>query len=331
MEHQRQILRLGALLIALAAAFRLVSAGFFTPVVAFFQKPQVVSLLMYLETGHVVRFAKPEAKPQISATEPQPTEAEPPVQAQPVQPVFTAEDLALLQVQYQCDYRPDLEKLLTQPLSMKLSGDAPTVLIVHTHATETYTHDEIAYSGSYRTLQASYNMLSIGDEIARVLQEGGIGVIHDKTLHDHPDYNNSYNAARATIEAYLEKYPSIQMVLDIHRDASDSPDGQLVTSAIAGGQRSAQLMMVVGTDAGGNYHPNWQRNLSLALKLTALLEQTNPGISRPIDLRWERFNMDLTPGSLLVEVGAAGNTHGEALIAANALAQSILALKEGTQ
>ena len=172
-------------------------------------------------------------------------------------------------------------------------------------------------------------MLSIGDEIARVLEEGGVGVIHDRTLHDYPDYNNSYNLARDTIEGYLEKYPSIQIVLDIHRDASDSPDGQLVTSAIAGGQRSAQLMMVVGTDAGGNHHPNWQENLSLALKLTALLEQTNPGISRPIDLRKERFNMDLTAGSLLVEVGAAGNTHSEALIAANALAQSILALQGG--
>ena len=89
-------------------------------------------------------------------------------------------------------------------------------------------------------------------------------------------------------------------------------------------------MMVVGTDDSGNYHPNWQENLSLALKLTAQLEQTNPGICRPIDLRAERFNMDLTAGSLLVEVGAAGNTHQEALIAANALAQSVLEIAKGT-
>jgi stage II sporulation protein P len=103
----------------------------------------------------------------------------------------------------------------------------------------------------------------------------------------------------------------------------------MVTSATVGGQHSAQLMMVVGTDAGGNLHPNWQENLSLALKLTVLLEQENPGICRPINLRSERFNMDLTHGSLLVEVGAAGNTREEALIAANALAQAVLALSQG--
>lgn len=324
MEQRRQILRLGAVLIALAAAIRLVSAGFFTPFLSFLQKPQVISLLMYLETGHVVRFAdKVTVQPpeEQQSTQPQP-------QPEASLPSFSVQELA--PVQYHCDYRPQLEGLLTKPLSWDLTGEAPTVLILHTHATETYTGSDIPYSGAYRTLQEQYNMLSVGDEIARVLQEGGVSVLHDRTLHDYPDYNGAYTAARTTIETYLEQYPSIRMVLDIHRDASDSPAGQLTTSATAGGQKSAQLMMVVGTDAGGNYHPQWQENLSLALKLTALLERTNPGISRPIDLRSERFNMDLTAGSLLVEVGAAGNTRAEALIAANALAQSILELSHGS-
>ena len=233
-------------------------------------------------------------------------------------------------MQYHSDHRPDLQALLTQKLVWNLRQDAPTVLIVHTHATETYTQEEITYSGHYRTLDTEYNMVSLGKELARVLRQGGISVIHDTTLHDHPDYSGAYDATRKTIEGYLQKYPSITMVLDLHRDAAQTTSGQMVTSATVGGQKSAQLMMVVGTDGYGNYHPDWQENLSVALKLTALLEQTNPGISRPIDLRAERFNMDLRNGSLLVEVGAAGNTHQEAMIAVNALAQSILQLSQGS-
>jgi hypothetical protein len=64
--------------------------------------------------------------------------------------------------------------------------------------------------------------------------------------------------------------------------------------------------------------------------MTSLLEQQNPGITRPINLRAQRFNMDLTPASLLVEVGAAGDSHQQALLAVNALGQTILALAKGT-
>ena len=144
-------------------------------------------------------------------------------------------------------------------------------------------------------------------------------------------FNDSYSAARETIQKHLTEHPSIQMVLDIHRDASDGTGGQLTTAGTVGGQKSAQLMMVVGTDAAGNRHPNWQENLSLGLKLTALLEQTDPGLTRPVNLRSQRFNMDLTAGSLLVEVGAAGNSHTEAIIAAGALGRAILALAQGTR
>jgi stage II sporulation protein P len=174
-------------------------------------------------------------------------------------------------------------------------------------------------------------MVSIGEEVARILREGGVEVIHDKSYHDYPSYNGSYNNARKTIADYLEEYPSIRMVLDIHRDAAAmSNGGQLNTSATVGGQPSAQIMVVIGTDATGNHHPNWRQNLSLALKLSAQLERENPGITRPIHLRPERFNMDMTAGSLLVEVGAAGDTHEEAMIAANALARAVLALARGT-
>ena len=113
-------------------------------------------------------------------------------------------------------------------------------------------------------------------------------------------------------------------MLDLHRDATDESAAQLDTSALVNGMESAQLMLVVGTR-----QEDWQSNMALAVKLTALLEKRHPGITRPISFRTQRFNQDLSPGALLVEVGAAGNTRQEALTAAKALADAIIALSKG--
>jgi stage II sporulation protein P len=259
----------------------------------------------------------------VPATEPEQPETN---------PVFCADDAEGIKFKNGSGLKYDKADLIQKPLQWDLTAAKPTVLILHTHATESYTRQSgelYEESSAYRTLNSAYNMLSVGEELARVLEAGGISVIHDTTLYDYPDYNNAYSGARKAIKRHLEQHPGIQLVLDLHRDASDGTEGQLVTSATAGGQRCAQIMVVAGTDAGGNRHPDWQENLSLGLKLSALLEQTNPGITRPISLRAQRFNMDLTPGSLLIEVGAAGNTRQEALQAAQALAEGILALAGG--
>ena len=291
----------------------LTQSGVLNLFAAALSQQQNLSVLLFLQTGRVLR--PPSSQPQETIGE-----TAPPTPTNPTQPLTFSPD-QLVEVQYFCDYRPDLNTLLTQAVDISLPSDAPTVLIVHTHATESY-----AGTAGYRSEDESENLIAIGEEIARVLRSGGVQVLHDKTYHDQPNFDDAYGNARRTIQTYLEKYPTIQMVLDIHRDASDTTAGQLITSATVGGQKSAQLMMVVGTDAGGNHHPNWQQNLSLALQLSAVLEEENPGIIRPIQLRAQRFNMDLTAGSLLIEVGAAGNTQQEALIAANALAQGILTL-----
>ena len=306
------------LAIGVCALFLCLQSGILNMVATALSQKEVVSVLLFLQTGQLIHLVDPAPTAPELPTQP-PTQPTTP----PDKLTFSTEDL--VSVQYFCDYRPDLEALLLGPLEFSLRGDAPTVLILHSHATEGYSGTE-----NYRSLDDRENMIAIGAEIARVLEANGIATVHDEGYHDHPDYNASYANARSSIRNYLVQYPSIQIVLDIHRDASDSTSGQLITSATVGGQKSAQLMMVVGTDSNGNHHPNWQENLSLALKLSALLEQENPGISRPISLRRERFNMDLTPGSLLVEVGAAGNTLAEARLAANALAQAIVTLADGT-
>lgn len=223
--------------------------------------------------------------------------------------------------------------LIAQPLNWDLTADGPTVLIVHTHATESYTREpeeDYKESSAYRTLDERYNMISVGAEVARLLEEGGVGVIHDRVLHDYPSYNGSYNHARKSIESYLKQYPTIRLVLDIHRDASGDNKNQLHTEATVGGEKSAQIMLVVGTNASGLKHPNWEQNLALGLKLHVQLERLAPGICRYVNLRAQRFNQDESPGALIVEVGGAGNSHDEALRAAGMLAQAILALACGT-
>lgn len=337
MDHHQKVIRASAAALILAISLRLLGGGILNPLAAVLQKTAVQSFLIYLQTGRVVRQPQP-ALPEQTAPPSEATEPAIPHITQPEtlqKPVFSEADLERVSMLYRCDYRPELEPLITAPLSWDLTGGAPTVLIVHTHATESYTKspgEEYEETVTYRTLDEGYNMVSIGAEVARVLTAGGISVLHDRGYHDYPSYNGSYANARVTIQEYLRKYPSIQLVLDIHRDASDGSDGsQLSTSATVGGQPASQLLVMVGTDAQGNYHPNWQENLSLALKLSAQLERADPGVTRPVTLRGERFNTDLTAGSLLIEVGGAGDTHSEALLAANALARGILALARGTQ
>jgi len=336
MDEQRAVLRTGLWIVALAVFLRLLGTGALDRLTRLPSDPGTLSLLVYLQTGRKVRLpTKLPVTPQL----PQPTQPAPPetVVPQPTQPApetnITAEDMNYVNLSYGGSYRPELEPLLLSPLSWDLADGQPRVLILHTHATECYTPSQgetLSMTGDYRTEDPAYNMLSVGEYVAKRLAEGGVGVIHDRTLHDSPSYNEAYVNSRKTVQDYLQKYPSIQLVLDLHRDASGSGAEQLVTVGTVDGQRSAQLMLVVGTDESGKNHPNWQENLALALKLTAVLEREDPGLCRSINLRSQRFNQDLSAGGLIVEVGAAGNTRQEALLAAGALAEGILKLAKGT-
>ena len=329
MDNQQRCLRLGAIVIAIAVVLRLLQGSLLTPLWQALTRPETVAVLMYLETGRVVRSYDVLDYPAESPI-PEATEAAPPLPE--MTPSFTADDLNAVEIDYECDYDPDLAALLTAPLHWDLTDGAPQVLIIHTHTTESYTPspgENYVESADYRTLDEHYNMLSIGDAVAKKLTAAGIGVIHDRQLHDYPSYNGSYSNARHAIEAILAENPTVSMILDLHRDAAAVDSGQMDTAAQVDGAESAQLMFVVGTDAGGLEHPSWQENLSLALKLQVQLENTHPGLCRPIDLCSERFNGDMSPGALLIEVGAAGNTHQEALTAANALAEGIIALARG--
>ncbi len=265
-----------------------------------------------------------------------PPESAPPtdIPRQPELPAFQPEDGDTVALTNSSDKSPDLGELIARPLECSLAGQEPTVLILHTHTTECYTRsegEEYDESSAYRTLAEEYNMLCVGDRVAELLEQAGIPVIHDRQLHDYPSYTGAYNHARKATQAALEEYPTIRIVLDLHRDAAEGTSGQLRTVAQIDGKSGAQLMFVVGCGNAGLKHPNWEENLSLALKLQFLLEEQHPGICRPISLRNQRFNQDLSTGALLIEVGAAGNTHEEALLAAQALAEAVIRLKNGTE
>lgn len=248
---------------------------------------------------------------------------------------FTAQDVKKAAVRYadDCNYRPDLEALVKQALDWDLTAAEPTVLIVHTHASESYTptaEQSYTESSPYRTLNTEYNMVALGDRLTELLEQAGICVLHDRRIHDYPSYNSAYNNSRTAVEEYLRQYPSIQVVLDLHRDAVLLADGsQYAPTVEVDGAQTAQLMLVVGTDASGLEHPDWRENLAAALKLQILLEQAAPGITRPTILRAQRFNHDLSDGAMIVEVGTAGNTFAQAAAAIPILAQALIGLMNG--
>ena len=330
MDPFKRTLRFGTALISCAVVARLGSSGAFQPLVQWLAKPETQSFLLYLETGRNVRFS-PSLPETTESVEP-PAATTVPETEPPVLPVFSGEDAALADIRYSCSLRPNLEELVSRPLDWDLFSQEPKVLILHTHSTESYTKQGEDYkeSSAFRTLDESYNMISIGARVAQLLREAGIGVIHDTQLHDYPSYNGSYNHARKSILEILAENPGICLVLDLHRDASGDLNNQFRPVARVDGEDAAQIMLVMGTDAAGLNHPNWEDNLSLGLKLQAQLERRAPGITRPMSLRAYRFNQDLTKGSLLIEMGAAGNTHREALQAAEILAEAIIALSKGT-
>ena len=204
------------------------------------------------------------------------------------------------------------------------------MLIVHTHATEAYTmtpSDSYEESSAYRTTDGNFNMLRVGQLISDYLNAQGIATIHDTTLNDLPGYNGSYSRMAAVIGRYLEEYPSIQMVIDVHRDAvTDGKGGELAMRTELEGKTAAQLMLVMGTNLGGLEHPNWRRNLSFALKLQAISEKNAPGMYRKLSLCASRYNQHLTPYSMLLEVGTAGNTLEEALVSAEFFAENLAQL-----
>lgn len=207
------------------------------------------------------------------------------------------------------------ESRLAPDFSIEKNGE-PQVLIMHTHATESYEpYERDFYDASFnsRTTDRSMNMVAVGDKIAEQLEAAGIGVIHDGTLHDYPSYNGSYDLSRETVQKYLEEYPSIKIVLDIHRDAIERESGERIAPlAEIDGKNAAQVMIICGCDDGTMNMPNCMKNLRFACLLQRQMESDYPGLTRPVLFDYRKYNQDLTTGSILIEMGGHANSIDQA-------------------
>lgn len=195
---------------------------------------------------------------------------------------------------------------------LEVNSDEPQILIYHTHATESfepYARDYYDSSFSCKTTDRSKNIISVGDKICEQLDKAGIPYVHDTLVHDYPNYNGSYDSSRAAVSEILEKYPSIKICLDIHRDGIEREDGtRLAPVTEIDGRQAAQLMIISGCDDGTMGMPNYIKNFHFACKLQSALEGDWQGITRPVLFDYRFYNQDLTTGSLLIEVGSHGNS-----------------------
>ncbi len=220
----------------------------------------------------------------------------------------------------------DVAAMAEAQLTLTLPEEGPQVLIVHTHGSEAYTPDgtdTYVATGECRTTDTSKSVVRVGDEIAKVLTEMGLTVVHDTALYDYPEYNGAYDRSLAAVENWLEQYPTIQVVLDVHRDALIGSDGTVYKPITTiNGEKCAQVMLVMGSNALYD-HPNWLENLALAVQVQKEMNTLWPTLARPIGLRENRYNQQTAPGAMLVEVGSHGNTLQEALSAARMFARAL--------
>lgn len=216
------------------------------------------------------------------------------------------------------------------PFAVELDSAEPQVLILHTHATETYQPDgrdwyDPAFTA--RTRDKTHNMCAVGEAMAAVLNAAGVNTLHDTTLHDDPSYTESYRRSAATARDWLEKYPSIKIILDVHRDAIEADGARVKPLAQIGGQDTAQVMVIAGCDNGGSVLlPNWRENLRFAAAWETAMESAYPGLTRPVLCGYRFYNQDVCTGSLLLEVGGHANTLDEAVRAGELAAKALAAL-----
>lgn len=217
--------------------------------------------------------------------------------------------------------------------SLSLSTDgssSPQILIYHTHATEAFEPSDRGYfdmESGWRSTDPDKNMLSVGAVLTFVLTENGFSVIHDGTMHDDPGYSGSYQRSAETVINHLSENPGIEICLDIHRDAIEPSASEIMKpTAVIDGKKAAQIMIIAGCDDGTMNMPDFWENLRFAAALADKLEELYPGICRPVLFDYRKYNMDLSPGLLLIEIGASGNTSEEAQYSAELLGNALSAL-----
>ncbi len=213
------------------------------------------------------------------------------------------------------------EKLLNKDMRIQTDSGEPQILIYHTHSQEGFV-DSVAGDNST-------TIVGVGDYLTELLQEDyGYNVIHNRNVYDfidgELDRNRAYALAEEDVKRILEENPSIEVIIDLHRDGVKE-ETHLVTEV--NGKPTAQFMFFNGLSYSKrngviDYLPNpyIEDNLALSLQLKLASEQYYPGLSRRIYLKSLRYNLHLRPKCLLVEAGAQTNTLEEMMNAMEPLA-----------
>lgn len=228
------------------------------------------------------------------------------------------------------DYDLDVESLLDSDLPFTLEDNHEVqVLVYHTHTCERYlTEDTGVYYDDYypRSTDGDLGVVAVGERLVETLKEHGIGAVHDTTLHDYPSYEGSYARSWETICAYGEKYPSIKVTIDLHRDAMTADDGTKYKPTFTyDGQKASQIMIMAGYDTEGGFD-FWDENLIFATQLQKKCEDLFPDMTRPLNFGEYTYNMNYNNGSLLIEVGTDANTVEESCRSGEYLGRALAAL-----
>ncbi len=215
------------------------------------------------------------------------------------------------------------------PFTVEWNSPEPQILIMHTHATEDYRLSAglwFSPDDSSRSTDRNINMCAVGRVMTDTLNAAGLNTLHDETLNDYPSYTGSYSNSRAVVQQYLAQYPSIKIVLDVHRDAIETESGsRMAPICTVNGRQAAQVMIICGSDNGTTVKlPNWRQNLRFAAAWETAMEGMYPGFTRSTLLSYRFYNQDLTTGSLLIEIGGHGNNLNEALYAGQLAAQGLV-------
>ncbi len=224
-------------------------------------------------------------------------------------------------------YNLDIEALLGQDADLSVSdASKPTVLVYHSHTTESYTLLDVGYytdSTDLRSEDNSRNVVRVGDEICKYLELQGIGVVHDTEIHD-TNYSAAYDNSRQTVEEYLEEYPTIEITIDLHRDdITYDDDTKVKPTAVINGKKAARMMLIAGCQYGRvENFPDWEDNLRFDLATQKAVCDMYDGLMRPILFSERKYNMFETHNSFLLEIGTDGNTLDEACYSARLFASA---------
>ena len=199
--------------------------------------------------------------------------------------------------------KPEKQVEEIPPVQKPISGK-PLVGIYSTHNAETYSLSD----GVDKIEGKNAGVAKAAESLRKALEAKGIGVIHDQTIHDYPDWAKSYSNSLKTTKKLMKDYPSIQILIDIHRDAMPSRENSITK---VDGKNVAKLSFIVGSDTRLQ-HPNWKKNWAYANFLAEKAEQSYPGLFKTVRVQSGRYNQHVSTHSILIEVGSTQNSVEEA-------------------